>query len=299
MDIRSLRCFVVLARELHFRRAADQLALTQPSLTQRMKVLETEIGVALFERDRRRVALTPAGAAFLEPAMAAIAAADRATSHARRAAKGDVGHLRLGFTVIAFYGSLPEAVRAFRARFPEVRVDLAEMNSPSVERALSEDAIDLGILHPPLDNPDLSSLALPPLPLVLALQENHKLAAHDLVPVGELAGEPLLIAPRAIGPNIFDRMVRFFHDNGVAVRFAQEVTPMTTMLGLVAAGVGIGFVTEGIAQAGRPGVVFRRVDPQPPALPLAVAWRGKEMSPAARRFLDIVSGDGAAGGPAG
>ncbi len=70
------------------------------------------------------------------------------------------------------------------------------MNSPSVERALAEDAIDLGILHPPLDNPDLSSLALPPLPLVLALQENHPLAAHDVVPVTELAGEPLLIAPR-------------------------------------------------------------------------------------------------------
>ncbi len=114
MDIRSLRCFVVLARELHFRRAANQLALTQPSLTQRIKVLEAEIGVDLFERDRRRVALTPAGAAFLEPAMAAIAAA-ATRPRRRRAAEGDVGQLRLGFTVIAFYGALPEAVRSFRA----------------------------------------------------------------------------------------------------------------------------------------------------------------------------------------
>ncbi len=289
MDIRSLRCFVVLARELHFRRAADQLALTQPSLTQRMKVLEAEAGVDLFERDRRHVRLTPAGEAFLEPARAAIAAAERASVQARRAAKGEVGHLRLGFTVIAFYGSLPEAVRTFRSRFPDVRVDLAEMNSPSVERALAEDIIDLGILHPPLDAPELSSQALQPMRLVLALPENHPLAARSVVPVGDLADEPLLIAPRSIGPSIFDRMVRFFQDSGVTIRVAQEVTPMTTMVGLVAAGVGVGFVTEGIALAGRPGVVFRPVDPEPPALPLAVAWRGPAMSAVASRFLEIVT----------
>ncbi len=201
LDIRSLACFVAVAEDLHFRRAAERLNLTQPALSQRIRVLEEEVGVDLFERDRRSVALTPAGAAFLGPARAAVAHASIAKTQALRAVRGEVGRLRLGFTVIAFYyGVLPEAVRTFRARFPDVSVELAEMNSPSLEAALAAGDVDLGVLHPPLTTPGLVARPLPDQKFVLALPAAHRLARKSRISVAELAGEPFLIAPRSIGP---------------------------------------------------------------------------------------------------
>ncbi len=289
MDIRSLVCFIAVAEDLHFRRAADRLNLTQPALSQRIRVLEGEVGAALFERDRRHVALTPAGSAFLEPARAAVANADFAKVQALRALRGDVGLLRLGFTVIAFYGVLPEAVRAFRSRYPDVAVELAEMNSPSLEAALTAGEIDLGVLHPPLTAPGLIEQLLPDQRLLLALPASHPLTANATVAMADLAGEPFLIAPRAIGPGIYDRVIAQFGAAGISPHIAQEVTPMTTLTGLVAAGAGMGFVTEGIATVARPGVAFRPVKPEPPRLPMAAAWRAPQLSRSGERFLEIVA----------
>jgi len=288
MDIRSMECFVVVAEELHFRRAAERLNLTQPSVSQRIRVLENEIGAELFVRDRRTVALTPAGAAFLAPARSAVESARRAMELARRARSGEAGHLRLGFTVIAFYGVLPQAVQAFRERYHDVEVELFEMNSPSLETALLARTIDVAVLHPPVEHPQLSVRALPDEPLVLALPASHPLAALDIVPIAKLEGQPFLIAPRRIGPGIFDRVIALFQAHGVTPRVVQEVTPMTTLAGLVAAGVGMGLVTAGIARIERPGVAFRPIRPTAPTLPVAAAWAGENLPPIGRNFLDIV-----------
>lgn len=288
MDIRSITCFVTIAEELHFRRAAERLHLTQPSLSQRIRALENEIGTDLFARDRRGVALTPAGQAFLEPARRAIENARIAKEQALRAARGEVGRLRLGFTVIAFYGLLPQALQAFRRRYPDVEVDLEEMNSPSLETALTSGSIDLAILHPPLAHPDLVVRTLPQEPLMLALPESHPLAMLEDVPIARLADEPMLIAPRHIGPSIYDSMIALFQAEGITPRIVQEVTPMTTLSGLVAAGTGLGFVTRGLSLQPRPGVVYRPVTPTPPSLPMAASWMKPDLAVTGRRFLDEV-----------
>lgn len=289
MDIRSLACFVAVAEDLHFRRAAERLNITQPALSQRIRTLEYEIGATLLERDRRHVLLTAAGSAFLEPARAAVANAAQAKMQALRAIRGEVGRLRLGFTVIAFYSALPEAVRIYRSRFPDVAVELAEMNSPMLERSLAAGETDLGILHPPIGAPGLSVRSFQPDRLVLALPEQHVLAALQMVSVRDLDGQPFLIAPRQIGPYIYDRIIALFRNEGISPNIVQHVSPMTTLVGLVAAGAGVGFVTEGVANAGRPGVAFRSVSPDPPSLPVAAAWAGPAPSIAAQRFLEVVA----------
>jgi DNA-binding transcriptional LysR family regulator len=288
MDLRSLACFVAVADHLHFRKAAERLNITQPALSQRIRTLEEDVGAALLERDRRHVALTPAGKAFLEPARAAIANAAHAKVEALRGVRGEVGRLRLGFTVIAFYGLLPQAVRRYRSRFPDIVVELAEMNSPALERALSTGDMDLGILHPPIETPRLSIRMLPAQKLLLAMPEDHPLAYQTIIGVHELEGQPFLIAPRSIGPSIYDRVIALFRQQGFSPNIVQHVTPMTTLTGLVAAGTGMGFVTEGVAGVGRPGVVFRPVTPSPPEMPVAAAWLGQAPSAAAARFLDEV-----------
>lgn len=288
MDIRSLTCFVAVAEDLHFRRAAERLHITQPALSQRIRVLEEEIGTPLLARDRRHVALTPAGTAFLVPARAAVANANLAKAQALRAVRGEVGRLRLGFTVIAFYGLLPEAVRIYRNRFPDVVVELAEMNSPSLERAIAAGEIDLGVLHPPVATLELSLRSLSGQRLVLALPRAHPLSRRPVIKVRDLGGEPFLIAPRAVGPNIYDRVIALFRRCGISPNVVQEATPMTTLVGLVAAGVGMSFVTEGLATVARRGVVFRPVSPDAPTVPMAAAWRGSELSAAGEQFLHVV-----------
>ncbi|ANF56527.1 LysR family transcriptional regulator [Halotalea alkalilenta] len=292
MDIRSLACFIAVAEDLHFRRAAERLNLTQPALSQRIRALEEQVGTALFERDRRRVSLTPAGQAFLAPARAAVASVGEAKSAALRAARGEFGRLRLGFTVIAFYGSLPDTVWRFRQRYPQVEVELQEMNSPRLERALDNGELDLGVLHPPLSTPSLVVHPLAELPMRLALPANHPLAGNEIVPLEALRDEPLLCAPRSVGPSIFDRLIGLLCAQGFSPRIALEVTPMTTLVGLVAAGAGLGFVTAGIAAIPRPGVVFRETTPPPPTLPLAAAWREPSLIPSAKRFLALVDESG-------
>ncbi|MBP1846044.1 DNA-binding transcriptional LysR family regulator [Rhizobium petrolearium] len=289
MDIRSMACFVAVAEELHFRRAAERLHLTQPSLSQRIRALEFEVGTDLFARDRRSVTLTPAGQAFLEPARRAIENAKVAKQQALRAMRGEVGRLRLGFTVIAFYGVLPEAVRAFRHQYPQVEVELFEMNSPSLETALMTGTIDLAVLHPPLANPDLAIRGLPDEPLVLALPSGHPLASRAEIRIADLAEEPLLIAPRGIGPSIYDRVIALFQVEGISPHIVQEVTPMTTLAGLVAAGVGTGFVTAGLSRLPRPGVSYRPVTPTPPSLPMAASWLKPALSASGERFLETVA----------
>lgn len=287
MDIRSLTCFIAVAEELHFRRAAERVFLSQPAFSARVRALEDEVGVALLERDRRHVSLTPAGLAFLEPARAAVRHAAEARAAAQRAARGDTGRLRLGFSVVAFHGALPQMLNEFRQRHPGVALELVEMNSPSQELALAAGEIDLAVLHPPLDTPGLSTQALPGEPLVLALPSAHPLARRRTVKLRDLHGVPLLVAPRSVGPHVYDRLIGAFVQAGVTPHIVQEATPMTTLIGLVAAGAGVGFVAGSMAAAGRAGVAFRPVSPAAPELPVALAWHEGRLPPAGRLLLAL------------
>lgn len=289
MDLRSLACFLAVAEHLHFGRAAAQLHMTQPALSQRIRALEKQLGVDLFKRDRRHVSLTPAGVAFLEPARIAASQADLAKQAALRAARGDLGTLRLGFTVIAFHQVLPPALNDFRARHPDVVVELVELNSPMLEASLAAGEVDLGLLHPPLSTPGLSTRPLPDVRYRLALPSDHPLAAGDRIELSQLADQPFIVGARKIGPSIHGRTIAWFASQAISPRIVQEAVPVTALLGLVAAGIGMGLVPEGLAELSRPGVAFRDVEPEPPRLPLAAVWQSPSLSPTAERFLESMA----------
>lgn len=282
-----MSCFLRVADTLHFGRAAEELHLSQPALSQRIKTLERDVGTELFDRNRRGVRLTDAGRAFLVPARAIVSRSEHAVDLAQRAATGRHGRIRLGFTVVASYTSLPLTVQRFRATYPDVTLDLVEISSPAVEEALHVGAIDLGIVHPPLERRGLVHRPLEDEPLMLAIPDGHRLSEGEQLGFADLAGYPLLAAPRSVGPVIFDALMSCFRRAGVDPVVAQEAMPMTTLAGLVAAGSGIGFVTRGVAAAGRPGVTFRTVTGAP-ALPIAAAWAPPEPSAPARRFLEML-----------
>ena len=292
MDARSLACFLAVADTLHFRKAADRVFLSQPALSARIRALEDDLGTPLFERDRRRVALTPAGLAFLGPARAAAEQLALARSTALQAARGESGTLRVGFTVIAIHGTLPAALRDFRRLHPAVHVELVELNSPAQEEALSAGRLDVGVLHPPLDTPGLGSLSLASETLCVAVPVAHRLSRRRAVGFADLAGEPLLMAPPAVGPHLHAQLMARFHDAGITPNVVQHATPMTTLVGLVAAGVGVGFVAACMSNAPRDGVKFLPLRGGAPVLPMAVAWRERALGPTGQAFVRYLAGRG-------
>jgi DNA-binding transcriptional LysR family regulator len=290
MDLRSLGCFVAVAEELHFRRAAARLNMTQPSLTARIQGLERVIGTKLFDRDRRGVELTEPGRAFLDHARSAVASGREAIRSARRAASGDIGRLRFGFTGLTSYAGMPELVQRFKRSHPDVEIDLIHTSTSELEVALLKDEVDIALLHPPLSRSGLALRELEPDPLILALPASHELAKLSIVPLAKLAGEPLLICPRSAGPHLYDQIILACQRAGFGPSVVQEVTLMTTLIGLVAAGIGSGLVTHSLRVIQRPGVVFRPIATKHTLqLATALAWRDGELSPVAKRMLDLAS----------
>lgn len=290
MDLKTLNCFVAVAEELHFRRAAARLNMTQPSLTIRIQTLEREIGAKLLDRDRRSVRLTPPGAAFLEHARSAVQSGKEAVVSARRAATGDIGHLRFGFTGLTSYAGMPELVQLFKRSHPDVVIELVQMNTADLEIALFKDEIDIALVHPPLSRPELTLTSLQPDLLVAAVPSSHELARLSSIPFDRLAGEPFLICPRNAAPFLYDQIILACRRAGFSPSIVQEVTYMTTLIGLVAAGIGCGLVTHSLQVIQRPGVTYRPLEGKHRLeLATALAWRAEAISPVAQRLLDVAA----------
>ena len=152
MELRQLRYFVAVAEELHFRRAAERLHISQPPLSQQIRALEDELGFALLTRTRRRVELTPAGAAFLRDARALIGELDGAVATARRIDAGQTGRLRVGFVGSALLSIVPGTVERFRASRPGVAIELRERSTVDQLRAVAAGVVDVGLVRPPIED---------------------------------------------------------------------------------------------------------------------------------------------------
>ena len=182
MELRHLRYFVAVAEELHFHRAAARLHISQPPLSQQIRALERELGVALLERNRRRVELTAAGASFLHDAREILDSVDRAGERARRIARGELGSLSIGFVGSAmFSAALPTILRDFRASYPDVELSLRELQTAEQLHAIMAGRIDVGVIRGPLAASELEAgldlVVIQRERLVVALPESHRFAS--------------------------------------------------------------------------------------------------------------------------
>ncbi len=288
VELRHLRYFVSVAQTLHFGRAAEQLGITQPVLSDQIRRLETLLGVQLLHRTKRVVQLTEPGRIFLTDAMRLLAQTDAAIATVQRAAQGEIGKLAIGYTGPALYTVLPEIVRTFRDRYPDVELTLREICTPDQEAALLADAIQIGFLHPPIDTP-LKLQEVLQESMVVALPEHHPLAAQITVSIKDLAQEPFILFPRSVGPYLYSRILSLCAEAGFSPKVVQEVTPQPTMIGLVAAGIGIAFVSASLQSIHRPGVVYRELQEEAPSLRLAIAWQEEVRSATLQNFLEVVN----------
>ena len=303
IDMRAWRQFAAVAQELHFGRAAQRLHMTQPPLTQGIAALERNLGLRLFDRTQRRVQLTPAGTALLPEVLDLLARAQALPGHARAAAAGELGRLRLAFVSTVGFGLLPQWVRAFRARWPGVQLELIEATGDVQLDALARGDIDAGLLlHSPGQvPPGLAHLCVAREPLVLALPEGHALAAAEAgaaLDWNALLDEPLVLFPRRSVASLHDAIVAMYHAAGRTPRVAQEAIQMQTIVNLVSAELGVAWVPASVRQFQRPGVVYRDMahHAEVPWCETSLVWQAGREVPALARWTEFVRAATAAHG---
>ena len=288
MELRQLRYFLVVADELHFGRAAERLHITQPPLTVAVRRLERELGVQLFERTTRRVTLTAAGQAFRERIQAAVADLDDAAGDVADVAAGRSGKIRVGFVSSASYTTVPEAIRAFRQQRPRIDLVLHPLTSGEQVEELLDGNLDLGLSRDPGDVPGLNVELLSTEDLVLVLPETHRLAAVKEVRPEDLEGEPMILFPYRLMPGFVARVLRLFDSLPSPPMVVQQAIHQETVLGLVAAGLGVSVLPESVQRFQMPGVATRRFVGRPQTeLHVARAGGG---SPAVEDFVLCLRG---------
>ena len=291
MELRQLRYFLAVAEELHFGRAAARLHVSQPPLSVAVKSLEKELGATLFERTSRRVALTPEGEAFRARVQELLEGLDAAVAELSEVHRGILGRLRIGYVSSASYSILPRAVHAFQGRFPQVELTLSPLTSAEQLAGLAEGRLDVGIVRDLVPTPGVRREHVLSEGLVAVLPERHRLASHAEVPIAELVGEPLVLFPAELMPGYLARITEALESGGATMDVVQRTVHQETVLGLVAAGVGLSILPESVARLRMPGVVARPLDARP-TTELSVVWHGA-MGAAARAFADHVLEAGA------
>jgi DNA-binding transcriptional LysR family regulator len=290
-DIGHARSFVAVAEEMHFGRAAARLNLSQSPLSRQIQALERALGVTLLERTTRAVRLTPVGRTFLMEAYRVLAVVEGATQITRRAAEGENGLVRLGFTAAAAYRTLPLLVGHLRATLPDVDLVLEEMVSEEQIQALNDKRIDLAMVRPTpallKENEQIATALLLRERLVLAVPLGSSFASVRQLGIQALDGQALITwSPRG-GRYFVDLLNRLFDAARVRPRIVQRVNEAHTMLGLVAAGLGVALLPESVRSIRVTGVAMRPIRLPPSAHPeLVLAWRRDNENPCLTRVRD-------------
>jgi DNA-binding transcriptional LysR family regulator len=293
MELRHVRYFLAVADELHFGRAAARVHVAQPALSRQIRALEAEMGLTLFVRDRRRVALTSAGTAFLDQAKSLLEHVDRAVEAARRAARGELGLLRIGYVPAVAGTGLPEIVRSFRKRFPGVEVRLQEMNPAMQIEAVLGNRVDVGFVRGPTHESAVAVQTVFEEPFVAALPDGHPLGCHKRIGLAMLAGEPFVLQARSRGPGSHDQILAICRGAGFSPRVVQEGS-QTDVVSLVASGAGVAIVPTSLRAIRRAGVVYRPLIERP-MTQLDMIWLKNTGLPVLLGFLEEVRRMGARG----
>ncbi|MEM7322918.1 MAG: LysR family transcriptional regulator [Actinomycetota bacterium] len=289
MNLKRLECFVAVAEELHFHRAAERLHMAQPPLSRQVKILEEELGITLFNRSTRTVTLTEAGR-FLYPGVRKLlldaAAIERRVTEFR---SGEGGILRLGFVDSSSYETMPRFLRAHRARWPKVEYELLSMSSDEQREALADGQIDLGIGRATGAGPAVDATTLQVERLLLAVGVDHRLADRTSAGIGETGGEPFIGFDRRISPSMHTQLSNIFAVRDIVYDPIIEATEYTTILGLVASGQGIAIVPAGVRSFRPANLRYLDIDESDATSTLLLFSRTGDRSPLVERATELAA----------
>jgi DNA-binding transcriptional LysR family regulator len=292
MDLKHLQYFIAAAEEGHITRAAERLKIQQPPLTQRIRAIERELDVQLFRRKGRGVELTEAGRSFFDSSRAILAQFGHAVEGARSTARGKQGQIRVGFVpTCPFQPFVPRAIRAFRDGFPLVTLQLEECLGSELVEKLQNHSLDAGLLRTPLADPQ--GLRIDPLleePTLVALPGDHALSkSGGAISLRRLAAEPFILYG-APGTGFYEMIVGACRAAGFMPRIGQVAPRMTSMINLVAVGLGVSLVPASLRRIPIEGVVYRPIkDRQQPRVAINLVSRLGDPSAVVLQFIDLAA----------
>ncbi|MBL7233286.1 LysR family transcriptional regulator [Komagataeibacter oboediens] len=257
LQLTQVRCFVTVAEELHFGRAAARLNMTQPPLSRQVQLLEHALGVELLERNSRSVRLTAAGAIFLPEARRLLRNAEDAMLMARRAGRGALGQVAIGFTPASSYDFLPRLIHALRATYPDIELTLEEMITRDQLAALASHRIDLAFVRPPFDARDTRARLVRSEPMVAALPHTHPLATRAALTPADMEGQDLIMYSILGGGYFHDLVRRLLVSANIQPRLVHHLTQIHALLSMVRTGVGIALIPESASRLGIENVICR------------------------------------------
>jgi DNA-binding transcriptional LysR family regulator len=290
MELRHLRYFIAVADELSFSRAAKRLQIAQPPLSQQIQALEAQLKVQLFNRDKRPIQLTKAGQAFLEEARPTLANLEQAIRKTQRIYQGELNYLTVGFTSSMANDVLPNILRTFWQRYPEIDLILREASSGSQIQELRDRQTDIIFVYqtPALtEAKDLEVTLLSEETLVAVLPQHHPLTAKSTISLIDLEHEEFVMPLRPVVSGLSEQIYALCDQAGFVPKVAQEAIFMMTILGLVAGEMGISILPSSVQNLQRKGVTYRPIQEEAIANPLMIAWQQENSSPILKKFINI------------
>lgn len=288
MELRHLTGFIATAEELHFGRAAARLHLAQPALSQQIRLLEKELGVELFHRNTRSVTLSDAGKALLGPAKQVLVDVEIARRSAILGNSEIVGRVIVGFAGASSRNVLPVLARAVRAEQPGIELVLqGQTYAGTAVAEVAAGDLDIGFSRLPVNNQSIATRVYGYERMVAALPSDHPLASRETIRVSDLASEPFVTFPGTQGSTVRDALIHVAMGAGFTPRIMQEAPDSYTILGLVAAGVGVTITVSSVQHINTPGLVYRDLEDELPELAAVLAWRKDNVSTATHAVLEI------------
>lgn len=289
MEMQQLRCFVAVATEKHFGRAAKQLHMAQPGVSHQINRLEVQLGVRLFTRTTRRVSLTDAGNALLPEAQRILSAVSVAESTVGQVARGEVGRLKVGFVASASLAIVPRLAQAISEQWPGLTLQLNEMTTGTQLELLTRGDIDIGIGRELGRETGFTTRPLVRERLYAAVHDSHRVATHQSIPLAELAGERFVAFPRQQVSLLYDHIAKLCEMAGFQLTVAEEAVQFMTILGLVAGGTGVAIVPEPLRALRLPGLRFIVLEDEFATSLVSLVHRPDQSgSSIVTRFLEIV-----------
>ena len=292
MELRQLRYFVAVAEESSFSRAAERLNVSQPPLSMQIKALEDELGARLFDRTRRTVEITQAGVLLLDSARKILSELRRGAEVVALATSGKAGLIRMGYTgSVPMLDMFPRLMRVFRDRYPEIRVELRHLSTAQQLEAIAADELDVGILRPPYyfqASPGIAAHKIWRDELMVFLPANHRFAdSHNAINLQDLTGEAFVGVAPDVGCGMYDHVMTICSQAGFSPKVVQHARELGSVLGLVAAGIGVAILPQCYGRVGIPGVVSHTLAESNAESALLLAFKTQTATPRLRHFVDV------------
>jgi DNA-binding transcriptional LysR family regulator len=289
MDFKQLQYFLAVAEELHFNKAAEKLHIAQPPLSRQIQQLEKELGVKLFERNKRNVKLTTAGEYLKKETIQLFKQANNAKMQLRLIAQGSVGQLRIGYVGAVMHSLLPYVLKELRSKYPDISTILSEMGNEAQIAAIKDDQIDLGFIRTPMEVTDVIVMPIYQETFSIIISSDNQLAALDCIELRDLATEPFISFSRECAPGMVDRIIGICNQAGFSPNKIHETSQINTILRLVENNLGYSIVPSSVCFGYNLRIKYHELTDIPDRSEISLIYNPALLTPLTQNAIQLVT----------